>query len=318
MNETMQAAQELAARRTRERLEVLRRWVEDPDDAATRREAREAAHQLAGSLDMFGAKGGSAVAARLERILDPAIVTGIRDDPALDVAELVRLTAGLTGGATADGVPDTGAIAWRPVERRTVDRGREFAGVRVLAVDDDPAILDDVTEAFTKAGAEVLRATDGREALEIVDHQQVDLVVSDVNMPDVSGFALVRALRSRPDTLALPLVFLTTRGSRDDVVHGLGLGADDYLVKPVDPVELLARARARLARPPSPSAPTDTGTSTGLLSAGAFRRVVARERERSRREGTSGSIAVLRIAEFDALTRRLGRKTAQDAIASSE
>jgi len=315
MNETMQAAQDLGAQRTRERLDILQRWLADPDDAARRRAAREAAHQLAGSLDMFGVTGGSAVAARLERMLDPAIVTGANDDPAIDVAELERLTADLTGGRAGDGAPGEQSIAWRAPERRAADRGREFAGMRILAVDDDPTVLDEVAAAFARAGAEVLRATDGREALEIIDHQAVDLVVSDVNMPDVSGFALVRALRSRPDTLALPLVFLTTRGARDDVVHGLGLGADDYLVKPVDPVELLARARARLVRPPSPPAPVDDAATTGLIGAGAFRRVLGRERERARREGTSGSVAVLRIAEFDALTRRLGRKTAQDAVA---
>ena len=330
LNETLQAAQDLAAQRTRERMQVLRDWVADPDDATRRRAAREAAHQLSGSLDMFSATGGSAAAARLERMLDPAIITAAQDDPAAVVADLERLTGGLTGAITgleapglvpihwrAPGLEPPGLVSidWHGSDRRAVDRSTEFAGVRILAVDDDPSILEAVTRVFTEAGAEVLRATDGREALEIVERQSVDLVVSDVNMPDVSGFALVRALRSRPDTLTLPLLFLTTRGAKDDVVHGLGLGADDYLVKPVDPGELRARASARLARPPSPPGPPEESAPVGLVGAGAFRRVLGRERERARREGTSGSVAVICVAEFDALTRRLGRRTAQDVVA---
>ena len=168
IGKALQAAHELAAQRTLERLEVLRDWVMDPDDATLRRAAREAAHQLSGSLGTFGAPGGSAAAARIERMLDPAITTGPQDDPATVVAELDRLAAGLIGNPADDQGSGPPPIDWRAAERRAVDRSTEFAGVRILTVDDDPSVLDEVARVFTEAGAEVLRAADGREALDLI------------------------------------------------------------------------------------------------------------------------------------------------------
>ena len=117
---------------------------------------------------------------------------------------------------------------------------------RVLLVDDDAALLDVLALAFEDAGHEVLRARDGRAALEAVRWAKPEVVVSDVNMPHVDGFALCRKLRQ--EGCVVPLVLLTSRDSEIDEALGLDLGADDYVAKPFSTRVLLARVAALLRR----------------------------------------------------------------------
>ena len=117
---------------------------------------------------------------------------------------------------------------------------------RVLLVDDDAALLDVLSLAFEDAGHEVDRARDGRQALEAIRARRPEVVVSDVNMPHVDGFALCRRLREAGD--AVPLVLLTSRDSEIDEALGLELGADDYVTKPCSTRVLLARVAALLRR----------------------------------------------------------------------
>jgi two-component system alkaline phosphatase synthesis response regulator PhoP len=116
--------------------------------------------------------------------------------------------------------------------------------VKVLLVDDDPAILE-VLEGYLKgAGFQVLKAEDGAEALALFP--QADLVVLDLMLPKVDGFQVAQAIRqARPE---LPLLLLTARGEEEDRVRGLELGADDYVVKPFSPKEVVARVKALLRR----------------------------------------------------------------------
>jgi DNA-binding response OmpR family regulator len=117
---------------------------------------------------------------------------------------------------------------------------------RVLLVDDDAALLDVLALAFEDAGHQVSRARDGREALEAVRAGKPQVVVSDVNMPHVDGFALCRKLREKGELV--PLVLLTSRESEIDEALGLELGADDYVTKPFSTRVLLARVAALLRR----------------------------------------------------------------------
>jgi DNA-binding response OmpR family regulator len=117
---------------------------------------------------------------------------------------------------------------------------------RVLLADDDAALLDVLALAFEEAGHEVVRAADGRAALEAVRTRSPQVLVSDVNMPHVDGFALCRKLRGEGS--ALPIVLLTSRDSEIDEALGLELGADDYVAKPFSTRVLLARVAALLRR----------------------------------------------------------------------
>ena len=107
-----------------------------------------------------------------------------------------------------------------------------MAAPRVLIVDDDPWILRMVSTLLEKRGYTIATASDGEEGLMRADQMRPDLVITDVMMPKLDGWSLVRALRSRPELALVPVVFLTALGGEEDRIRGFRLGADDYLAKP--------------------------------------------------------------------------------------
>ena len=119
-------------------------------------------------------------------------------------------------------------------------------GAAVLVVDDDEGVLALVALALRKAGFDVIEATSGTVALEAIEHQSIAVVVSDVGLPGMSGFDVVRAIRLRPESATLPVILMTGSGDNDSVIEGLSAGADDFLPKPVRLDELVARVRAHL------------------------------------------------------------------------
>jgi DNA-binding response OmpR family regulator len=120
--------------------------------------------------------------------------------------------------------------------------------MRILVVDDEPAVREAVERALRLEGHDVLLAADGHEALGTLDSRAPDAVVLDVLMPRVDGLELCRRMRRRGDRT--PVLMLTARDAVDDRVFGLESGADDYLVKPFAFKELLARVQALARRPP--------------------------------------------------------------------
>ena len=128
---------------------------------------------------------------------------------------------------------------------------------RILLVDDDLELTQLLTEILTLEGFQVTVAEDGEEGLQRLAEQSFDLVLLDVMMPRLNGFAMLTKLRKTHDT---PVLMLTARGDSQDRVNGLEAGADDYLAKPFDDRELLARVRAILRR--TQSAPPQRGNSS--------------------------------------------------------
>lgn len=116
---------------------------------------------------------------------------------------------------------------------------------RVLIVEDDPAIRRSIATQLRAEGYEVSEASDGREGTAIAGKNKPDLVLTDLAMPGVDGFALITALRKTSNT---PIVVLSVRGGESDRVRALDLGADDFVAKPFSIAELLARVRAQLRR----------------------------------------------------------------------
>ncbi len=116
----------------------------------------------------------------------------------------------------------------------------------ILVVDDEPAIVTVVRERLEREGFAVRAVASGEEALAHVEADPADLIVLDVMLPGIDGFAVLRRLRNAGHTL--PVIVLTARDEDVDKIVGLELGADDYLVKPFNPRELSARIRAALRR----------------------------------------------------------------------
>ena len=123
-------------------------------------------------------------------------------------------------------------------------RGRE----KILVVDDDEDIARFVQLSLEFEGFEVFVAHDGETALDIVEQQQPDLVVLDLMMPSIDGVEVTKKLRANAMTSALPIIMLTARGQTVDKVLALTAGVDDYIVKPFETMELVARVRSTLRR----------------------------------------------------------------------
>ena len=119
----------------------------------------------------------------------------------------------------------------------------------VLIADDDPDIRELVRFKLEQAGHEVTAVADGAAALSAArDGSQFDLVLLDVMMPRMTGLEVCTALRADPELSAIPILMLTARAQERDVDHGFAAGADDYILKPFSPRELLTRVNAALAR----------------------------------------------------------------------
>jgi two-component system KDP operon response regulator KdpE len=123
---------------------------------------------------------------------------------------------------------------------------------RILAIDDDYLLLQLIQRSLESAGYEVIIALDGQSGLQQFHEMQPHLVILDVMMPQIDGWETCRRIR---DMSTVPVIMLTALGSHQDIVRGLKMGADDYLVKPFHPEELIARVEAvlRRMRMPQPS-----------------------------------------------------------------
>ena len=117
----------------------------------------------------------------------------------------------------------------------------------MLVIDDDPVILKLLKVNFEIEGFEVLSALDGREGLAQAKGQRPNVVISDIMMPGLDGLQVLSALKDDPDTEDLPVILLSARAQVADVQRGMELGADDYVTKPFDPLELIDRVNAIVA-----------------------------------------------------------------------
>jgi two-component system alkaline phosphatase synthesis response regulator PhoP len=119
---------------------------------------------------------------------------------------------------------------------------------QVLVVDDEEDILELVSFNLTKEGYQVICTTTGEKALDVVRTNRPDLMVLDLMLPGINGLEVAKVLKNDPETRHIPIVMLTAKGEESDIVTGLELGADDYVMKPFSPRILAARVKAVLRR----------------------------------------------------------------------
>ncbi len=135
---------------------------------------------------------------------------------------------------------------------------------RVLVVDDDKQIVRLLQSYLEKAGFSVLTAHDGESALHVIRRERPDLILLDLMLPGRDGWEITRRLRADEHLAATPIVMLTARVEDTDKILGLELGADDYVTKPFNPAEVVARARAVLRRASGPPRPARVLEIRGL------------------------------------------------------
>lgn len=163
-----------------------------------------------------------------------------------------------------------------------------MAGKRILVVDDEPNIVELVTMYLEQEGYRVDAAFDGAQALDKIQTQEPALVVLDLMLPEIDGFDVCRRVRADSD---VPIIMLTARDDDVDKIVGLELGADDYLTKPFNPRELVARVKAILRRSDRSPLSTDKPLHVADLSIDPARREVT----------VAGEQIDLRTKEFDLL-----------------
>jgi len=176
----------------------------------------------------------------------------------------------------------------------------------ILVIEDEPKIGDYLQRGLTESGFAVRLARNGRDGLAMATDGEIELIVLDVMLPRMDGWQVLEALRGRPETEQIPVLFLTARDDVQDRVRGLELGADDYLVKPFAFVELVARIRTLLRRGPP--------REEDLIRVGDMEIDVIRRRVRR-----GASDIVLTAQEFallHLLARRQGQVLSRSIIAS--
>ena len=119
----------------------------------------------------------------------------------------------------------------------------------VLVIDDDPVILELLRVNFEIEGFDVVCARDGDEGLAMAQELQPDVVISDIMMPRRDGLQLLSDLKADPRTEGLPVILLSAKAQKSEVQHGLDMGADDYITKPFDPIQLIDRLNAVMGKP---------------------------------------------------------------------
>jgi len=117
---------------------------------------------------------------------------------------------------------------------------------RILVAEDHEPLLAGIQDILETEGYTVFTATDGAEALQLMEEAHPDLIIADIMMPTMDGYALYEAVRNNPEWEDIPVVFLTSKAERADVKKGRELGVEDYITKPFDPDRLLATVRAVL------------------------------------------------------------------------
>jgi two-component system phosphate regulon response regulator PhoB/two-component system alkaline phosphatase synthesis response regulator PhoP len=118
----------------------------------------------------------------------------------------------------------------------------------VLVVEDDPVILRLLEVNFELEGFTVLLAHDGAEGIDVARAHQPDVIISDIMMPKTSGLELVEALKADPDTKAIPIILLSAKAQTSDLKTGMEAGADAYVTKPFEPLDLVERVNELLSR----------------------------------------------------------------------
>jgi DNA-binding response OmpR family regulator len=136
---------------------------------------------------------------------------------------------------------------------QAAEQVRERIRHKILVVEDESDIRELLRYNLEQDGFAVEEASDGAEALDRVRRRAPDLMVLDLMLPQMSGLEICRRIRNEPETAKLPIIVVTARGSEVDRVLGLEMGADDYVVKPFSPREVVARVKALLRRANPPA-----------------------------------------------------------------
>lgn len=119
---------------------------------------------------------------------------------------------------------------------------------KILVIDDNTELRENITEILQLAGYDVVAAENGKTGIELASKEHPDLIVCDIMMPELDGYGVLHLLKMKPETGQIPFIFMTARAERGDWRKGMEMGADDYITKPFDNIDLLKAVEARLRK----------------------------------------------------------------------
>jgi diguanylate cyclase (GGDEF)-like protein len=297
-------------RRAQPAVEAL---AKTPSDAASLSEVRAFFHKLAGTAAAVDLALLGQLAAVCERaadllrdgaVRDPAAAVAMLSEGMLGVASVLR-SHGSGAGAAA------GARATSPALSAPAPSGSEPS--KILVVDDDPFSANLVTTTLRSAGFVSSPCTDSSQAFAAIEAERPDLIILDVDMPVIDGLALCRRVRAHPGMQLTPILFVTRRSDANQRVAGLEAGGNDYIAKPFDPRELVARVRSHLQRL---FALEDMAVRDGLtrcFNHHYFKMRLEQEVARSRRYGSPMSLVMFDVDHFKRVNDTYGHP-AGDAV----
>ena len=194
---------------------------------------------------------------------------------------------------------------------------KDISPMTVLVIEDHPDQRDLLAIVLQREGYRVITAANGLEALEKLDTENVQIALSDIMMPKMDGFELIKRVRGNPALKSIYLILITARIQEGDRVHGLDLGADDYITKPFSFSELLARIRvgSRVVQYQQHlEYQTQVDSLTGLFNRRAFEKKINEEFERSKRYHNPLSVLILDIDNFKMINDTYGHHGGDAAL----
>ncbi|MBI5637419.1 MAG: diguanylate cyclase [Nitrospinae bacterium] len=177
---------------------------------------------------------------------------------------------------------------------------------RILVVEDSPQMLNLIRTILLRSGFEVTTGSNGKEGLAAVEASEVDLIISDIMMPEMDGFQFCQEVRKNSRTSNIPFIFLSARGGIQDKMSGFQDGADDYITKPFDPNELVMRVTAMLMRASRYRMEAYTDSLTGLNNRRYFDKKLSEMVSHSHRYKKNFCVAMLDIDFFKDFNDKFG------------
>ena len=286
---------------------VMKNYLREPGLPSNLADFIEMAHKLAGAGATYGFPVISEVGGALESLLR-AIRGGdveLTDEVRNALARAARATEEVFAKAkegresAADDYPvirDLKSLAKQPEDKPAEDHSAEKKSI--LVVDDDADSLRITNLTLVKAGYKVLSYVTAEEARAALKTERPDLLIFDVMLPGMSGYDLCREVRKDKAFTFTPVIYVTTKGQIDDKVAGLKTGADDYITKPFEPEELVARVGAHIGRIELMKELSLKDGLTRAFNHRYFQERVAIELGRARRYGRALSLALIDIDHF--------------------
>ncbi len=179
----------------------------------------------------------------------------------------------------------------------------------ILILEDDRHAEKLIAYSLTSRGFKAITVSTGTAGLEMLSQQRVDLIISDVKMPEMDGYTFRQKILANPEYRHIPFIFVTANAQVSEQIRGMELGVDGYITKPFDPQVLVSKVEEVLGKQAEQVAGTLNDPSTGLLNSDAFETAVKRELKRIQRYKERGCLAILELDDFTEINDRHGQQT---------